>query len=96
MSAASVLFADTFSISTGTGIDFHNIAFVDEKRNLNFITVVDFRRFGNVGGGIAAHARFGFHDLFFNESRQSDINGFAVEEDEVAEAFFDQELQHLI
>ena len=87
-----LLFADAFSVSTSTGIDFDDVALIDEKGNLNFITVVDFCRFGDDGGGIAADTGFSFNDLFLDEGRQSDVDGFTVEEDEVAETFFDEEI----
>ena len=80
-----LLFADAFSVSTGTGIDFDDIALIDEDRNLDFKTVVDFRGFGDVGGGVAADSGFSFDDLFFDEGRQGDVDRFTVEKDEVAE-----------
>ena len=84
--------ADPFGISAGAGVDLHDIALVDEKRNLNFVTVVDFGRLGHVGGGVAADARLGFGDLFFDEGRQRDFDRLAVVEHEVADAVLDQEV----
>ena len=44
----SVLFADALCVGTGTGVNFDDITFVDEKRNLDFVTIIDFRRFGYI------------------------------------------------
>ena len=75
------------------GIDFHGIAFVDEEGNHEFVTVVDFSRFENVGGsGIAAGTGFSFGDDFFNESGESDVDDLAIEEEPLAKRFFDEEV----
>ena len=87
-----LFFGYAFGVFAGTGIDFYQVALIDEEGDLNFITVIDFSRFGNVGCSIAANSGFGFDDFFFDKGRESDFDGFAVEEDEFAGGFFDEEV----
>ena len=82
---------DTLCVFTGTGIDLDGIALVDEEGNLDLIAVVDLGGFGHVGGSIAADTGFCFGDDLFDEGRQRDFNGFAIVENDIAEALFDKE-----
>ena len=84
--------ADALGVSAGTGVDLHDVALVDEERDLNFVAVVDLRRLGHVRRRISANARLGVDDLLFDEGRQRDLNRLPVEKQEVAEALLDQEI----
>ena len=88
----ALFFGYTFSVFAGTSIDFYQVALIDEQRNLDFITVVDFCGFGNVSCSIAADSGFSFNDFFFDESRQNDFDGLTVEKGEFAGCFFDEEV----
>jgi hypothetical protein len=78
-------FAYTFRIKTGTGIHFHKVALIDEEGNHKFITVIQFSGFLHVGaGGIASGTGFSFRDGAGDEGGQRNINGFTIEEQDIA------------
>lgn len=62
-------FVDPVRIFTRAGVDSHQITLIDKQRHLNFVAIVDFCRFVDVGGGIPAHTGFGFHDFLLHEHR---------------------------
>src|SRR5690625_5244378 len=64
--AMNLSVAGAAEVLTGSGIHAHHFADVEEQRHLHGRAGAELGRLGTAGGGVAAQARIGLHDLEFH------------------------------
>lgn len=76
----ALVHADPFDVIAGTGVDFDDVAFFDEARDVELAPGFYLGRFGDVGGGIPFDTWLGLDDFQVNVGRGGDGDGVSIEE----------------
>src|SRR5258708_1402698 len=83
----------TRDVFAGTGINFDQLALVDEDRNLDFSSALDNRRLKHsTGSRVATVARCRFYNAHLHESRRLDGNRDAVVKHDVIDDVIEKPL----
>lgn len=76
----ALVHADPFDVIAGTGVDFDDVAFFDEARDVELSPSFHLRRLGDVGGSIPFDARLCLDDFQGDVGRWGYGDGVSIEE----------------